>query len=109
MQDLALPRLEVNHVFTLGMGRHDLKMRTMDIAEIDQTLDEWHEEMTTLRRDLHSHPELAFEEHRTSSFIKGKLEQWHIEVASGIAHTGIVGIIRGRQTGAQAIGLRAAG
>lgn len=82
-------------------------MKAMDIVEIDQTLDEWHEEMKALRWDLHSHPELAFEEHRTSSLIKDKLEQWHIEVAGGIALTGVVGIIRGRQTGARAIGLRA--
>ncbi len=79
----------------------------MDIAEIDRPLNEWHEEMKALRRDLHSHPELAFEEYRTASIIGNKLKQWDIDVVSEIALTGIVGIIRGRQVGARAIGLRA--
>ncbi|TAM75095.1 MAG: amidohydrolase [Candidimonas sp.] len=79
----------------------------MNTVEIDQTLNEWHEEMKALRHDLHSHPELAFQELRTSSLIKNKLTQWNIEVVSAIAITGVVGIIRGQQPGSRAIGLRA--
>jgi hippurate hydrolase len=66
---------------------------------------------TAWRRDLHAHPELAFEEHRTSAFVAEKLESWGIEVTRGIAGTGLVGTLRGKvQTGAnagRAIGIRA--
>jgi hippurate hydrolase len=79
----------------------------MDTIQIDTALGGWQEEMQALRRDLHAHPELSFSEHRTSALIKEKLKQWSIEVVDEIAGTGIIGIIKGRQTGSEAIGLRA--
>jgi len=63
-------------------------------------------EMTEWRRDLHAHPELAFEEHRTSQVVADKLASWGIEVTRGIAGTGLVGTLRAG-TSARAIGLRA--
>ena len=60
-----------------------------------------------LRRDLHAHPELGFEEHRTSALVADRLRDWGIEVHTGIAGTGVVGVIRGRQPGSRTIGLRA--
>ena len=64
-------------------------------------------EMTEWRRDLHAHPETAFEEHRTSAFIADKLKSFGIEVDVGLAGTGVVGIIKGKREGSEAIGLRA--
>ena len=67
----------------------------------------FHADMTAWRHDLHQHPELALEEHRTSAVIQAKLKEFGVdEVVSGIARTGVVGVIRGSQPGG-AIGLRA--
>ncbi|MBI0537659.1 amidohydrolase [Roseomonas sp. KE2513] len=62
--------------------------------------------MTAWRRDLHTHPELGFEEHRTAAFVARELRAAGIAVEEGIAGTGVVGTIRGR-AGNRAIGLRA--
>ncbi len=64
------------------------------------------EEMTAIRRDLHQHPELGFEEVRTSGIVAGKLRGWGIEVTTGIAGTGVVGVVAGNRPGRR-IGLRA--
>ena len=66
-----------------------------------------HPEMTAWRRDLHAHPETAFEEHRTSAFVADKLKSFGLDVAQGLAGTGVVGILRGKRGGKRAIGLRA--
>ncbi len=68
---------------------------------------EFHADMTAWRRDLHRHPELALQETRTSRVVQEKLAEFGVdEVVTGLATTGVVGIIRGRQPGG-AIGLRA--
>jgi len=64
-------------------------------------------ELTALRRDLHAHPELAFEEARTAQRVADQLAGWGIEIHRGLAKTGVVGIIPGRKPGGRAIGLRA--
>jgi hippurate hydrolase len=67
-------------------------------------------EMTAWRRDFHAHPELGYEEHRTSAIVAGKLREWGIEVHTGLGGTGVVGVLRGRRDavgGNRAIGLRA--
>ena len=67
-----------------------------------------HEGLTELRRDLHANPELGFEEHRTAALVAERLRSYGIdEVHTGIARTGVVGIIRGRGHSTRAIGLRA--
>ena len=67
----------------------------------------FHSEMTDWRQDFHRHPELAFEEHRTSGIVAGKLREFGVdEVVTGIAGTGVVGVIRGSAPGGS-IGLRA--
>ena len=67
-----------------------------------------HEGLTQLRRDLHANPELGFEEHRTGALVAEKLRSFGVdEVHTGIARTGVVGLIRGRGNGGRAIGLRA--
>ena len=67
------------------------------------------EDAQAWRREIHAHPELCFEEHRTSDLVAGLLTQWGIEVHRGLAGTGVVGLVHGRDGGAsgRAIGLRA--
>ncbi|MDO4724136.1 MAG: M20 aminoacylase family protein [Comamonadaceae bacterium] len=68
-----------------------------------------HDELTAIRRDLHAHPELAFEEFRTAALVADKLRSWGIEVHTGLARTGVVGLIEGRHAAPQPrmLGLRA--
>ncbi len=66
----------------------------------------YHDEMTAWRRDIHRHPETAFEEFRTADIVAKALESFGIEVHRGLAKTGVVGTLKvGR--GERAIGLRA--
>jgi hippurate hydrolase len=63
-------------------------------------------EFVALRRDIHRHPELAFEEHRTAALVADKLEGWGYAVERGVGGTGVVGrLVRGR--GERRLGLRA--
>ncbi len=62
--------------------------------------------MRALRRNIHAHPELCFEEIRTSELIAQTLREWGIEVHTGLGKTGVVGVITGRP-GKRAVGLRA--
>ena len=66
-------------------------------------------DMAALRRDLHAHPELCFQEHRTADQVAARLTAWGLEVHRGLGTTGVVGVVRGRDGGAcgRAIGLRA--
>ena len=64
------------------------------------------EEMTAWRQDFHQHPELGFEEARTSARVAGLLEGFGVEVHTGLGGTGVVGVLQ-RGNGARAIGLRA--
>ncbi len=68
---------------------------------------EFHDEITAWRRDLHAHPETAFEERRTADLVAGKLAEWGIEVHRGLATTGVVGVLQGRRDNGRRIGLRA--
>ena len=65
--------------------------------------------MAALRRDIHAHPELCFEEVRTADLVVKKLADWGIPVHRGLGTTGVVGIVHGRDGGAcgRGIGLRA--
>ncbi len=63
-------------------------------------------EFVQVRRDIHAHPELGFEEHRTAKIVAEKLKAWGIEVHTGIAGTGVVGVLK-NGTGGKTIGLRA--
>ena len=64
-------------------------------------------EMTAWRRDFHAHPEIGFEEVRTSRLVAERLRSWGIEVHEGIGRTGVVGVLHGRHAGNRKIGLRA--
>jgi amidohydrolase len=65
-----------------------------------------HDELTKWRRDIHAHPELAFEESRTAGFIAHRLEEAGIDVARGLGKTGLVGTLRSGSS-ERVIGLRA--
>ena len=58
------------------------------------------------RRDIHQHPELAFDEHRTSKLVANRLESMGIDVQTGIGKTGVVGTLKGGNDG-KTIALRA--
>ena len=63
-------------------------------------------EIAAIRRDIHAHPELAYEESRTSDIVASKLAEWGLEVTRGLGKTGLVGTLR-RGNSLKAIGLRA--
>ena len=66
-------------------------------------------EIAVWRQDIHAHPELLFDVHRTAGFVADKLKSFGCdEVATGLGRTGVVGVIRGRRgEGSRTIGLRA--
>ncbi len=69
---------------------------------------EFHPEMTEWRRDLHAHPELGLQETRTSAVVQDKLREFGVdEIITGLAKTGVVGVIRGSGNSGRAVGLRA--
>ena len=65
-------------------------------------------DMLALRHDLHAHPELAYEEHRTGDIVAAKLAAWGYEVHRGLGDTGVVGTLRcGDHVNGKRLGLRA--
>ena len=75
-------------------------MKTID--EIERA----HADLTALRRDIHAHPELAFEETRTAGLVAQRLRDLGLEVHTGLGKTGVVGVLRAG-SGTKTIGLRA--
>jgi amidohydrolase len=57
------------------------------------------DDLIALRRDLHRHPEVGFAEHRTAALVAERLHRAGLEVATGIAGTGVVGVLRGDRPG----------
>ena len=67
-----------------------------------------HDEITEWRRDLHAHPELQYDVHRTAGSVSERLKSFGCDdVVTGLGRTGVVGVIRGRKPGAKVIGMRA--
>jgi hippurate hydrolase len=75
----------------------------MDIVDAIRT---YHDDLTSIRRSIHAHPEIGFEEHRTSDLVAGKLAEWGIAVHRAVGGTGVVGVLS-RGNSADSIGLRA--
>lgn len=73
---------------------------------IEDTLRSFAAEMTALRHDLHQHPELCFEEHRTADIVARELAAYGYQVTTGIAETGVIGSLK-LGSGRQAIAIRA--
>ncbi len=63
-------------------------------------------EISAIRRDIHAHPELAYQENRTSDIVASKLQEWGLEVTRGLGKTGLVGTLR-KGNSVKSIGLRA--
>ncbi len=79
------------------------------MSKAQETLEKirtFHADLTAIRQDIHAHPELGMEEHRTADLVARKLEEWGIEVHRGVGGTGVVGVLR-RGNGPKRIGLRA--
>ena len=79
----------------------------MMIEAIRQMAAENFTEWQRIRRYIHQHPELSFEEHNTAAFISQQLTAWGISHETGIAGTGIVGVLEGRTPGKKCIAVRA--
>lgn len=70
-------------------------------------LDDYLPELIAIRHDLHTHPEIGMDEHRTSAVVADRLKSWGIEAVTGVGRFGVVATIRGNRPGQRAIGLRA--
>ncbi|HEX6480651.1 MAG TPA: amidohydrolase [Ktedonobacteraceae bacterium] len=77
--------------------------------QLKSDIDELVPDMVAMRRDLHEHPELAFEEVRTSGIVAQRLRALGLEVQAGVAKTGVIGTLRGgaSEPGAKTIAIRA--
>ncbi|MEK3937264.1 amidohydrolase [Sporosarcina sp. FSL W7-1349] len=76
------------------------------LKQLHKAIDETKEEMITIRRDLHRHPELSFQEERTPKIIADYLEELGVEVRRNVGGRGVVGILKGGLPG-KTIALRA--
>src|SRR3546814_9355150 len=86
-----------------------LDIRTFLQTDAMKTLDEIeraHADLTTLRRDIHAHPELAFQETRTSTLVAERLRSFGIDVHTGFGKTGVVGVLKSG-SGGKTVALRA--
>src|SRR6266478_927894 len=105
------PARSASKEMELGNG-FSTRPRELISMPILNRLADMHAEITEWRHDLHAHPELRYDEHRTAATVAEKLTAFGCdEVAIGIGRTGVVGVIRGRKPGTagarHAIGLRA--
>ena len=76
-------------------------------SSVTEALKRYEPELIAIRHDIHRHPEVGFEEVRTARLVADQLRSWGVEVAEGVAKTGVVGTVRGKRPGQRAIGLRA--
>ncbi len=84
----------------------NLKFEQRDTKSMNKTVASYLPELTALRHDLHKHPELGFEEIRTAKTITATLERYGLEVHTGWAKTGVLGILR-KGSSTRTIALRA--
>jgi amidohydrolase len=67
----------------------------------------WQAELAAIRQDIHAHPEMGMEEHRTAALVARHLRDWGITCEEGVGKLGVVGTIQGTRPGQRVIGLRA--
>lgn len=79
----------------------------MTIDIIRQKALEYFPDIQAIRHHIHANPELSYEEHNTAAFISGKLTEWGIEHETGVAGTGVIGLIKGKNPDKKCIALRA--
>lgn len=75
--------------------------------KIQQLAQAYHPETVALRRHIHQNPELSFEEHETGKYVAAQLKEWGIQHQVGVAGTGVVALIEGKNTGKNTVALRA--
>src|SRR5437870_1636457 len=88
LRPYALPRPQRPPVTSTPDSRTDAAMQLVD------SLSQSRSELQAIRRDLHAHPELRFQEQRTADLVARTLAGWGVEVHRGLAGTGVVGLIR---------------
>ena len=77
------------------------------INKIREKAQQYFPEIQAIRHHIHANPELSFQEYNTSKYVAGKLTEWNIPHEAGIADTGIVALIKGKNPGKKCIALRA--
>lgn len=77
------------------------------VNKIKSLADQYHNEHVAVRRHLHAHPELSFKEYETAKFVQQKLSEYNIPFRGGVADTGIVGLIEGKNSSKKVVALRA--
>ncbi len=82
-------------------------MTLLNADRLKSEIDERVPDLIAMRRDLHEHPELAFEEVRTSGIVAQRLQALGLEVQTGVAKTGVVGLLRANVANAKTLALRA--
>jgi amidohydrolase len=78
-----------------------------DAARIQKLADEGHKEVVAMRRHLHMYPELSFHEHETALWVAARLKEMGIPYKAGVAGTGLIATIEGRNPGKGMVALRA--
>lgn len=84
-----------------------IKIKIKVKSKIEQLVVKYAEYVTHCYRTIHAHPELSFEEFRTAAFVCAELEKMGIEYRNGIAGTGVLGILKGRNPNKKLVALRA--
>lgn len=69
------------------------------VERVKTLVQKHHLDTIAVRRHLHAHPELSFQEHETGAYIVGRLQELGVEVRTGIAGTGVIGVLKGRAEG----------
>jgi len=82
---------------------------TGDAATTVASIRAYHDDLIAIRRDLHAHPELGFEETRTAQVVVAQLAALGIETHTGIGRTGVVGVLRGRPVAGKPLSTRTIG
>lgn len=81
-------------------------MSDLDKRTQRQIIESYSDELKTIRRDIHKHPETAYEENRTADIVAARLESWGLEVHRGLGGTGVVGTLSNGDSN-RAVGFRA--
>jgi amidohydrolase len=84
---------------TLTAARRRSLRRATVTEHLFADIESHRDALISLRRDLHAHPELAFKEIRTAGIIAGRLKTAGLDVRTGVAETGVVGVLRGTRPG----------
>jgi amidohydrolase len=79
----------------------------MILSAIQQKAKEYFSDVQEIRHHIHANPELSFEEHKTAAFISSRLTAWGVSHKTGVAGTGIVALIEGRNPSSKCVALRA--